>query len=47
MNIPQIESNFRELKSALVACGFGDFTVRPAEDGRQYRSLILAARKLE
>jgi predicted O-methyltransferase YrrM len=36
-----------ELKSALAACGFGDFTVRPAEDGRQYRSLILAARKLE
>ena len=36
-----------ELKSALTACGFGDFTVRPAEDGRQYRSLILAARKLE
>ena len=36
-----------ELKSALAACGFGEFTVRPAEDGRQYRSLILAARKLE
>jgi predicted O-methyltransferase YrrM len=36
-----------ELKSALAVCGFGDFTVRPAEDGRQYRSLILAARKLE
>ena len=36
-----------ELKSALAACGFGEFTVRPAEVGRQYRSLILAARKLE
>jgi predicted O-methyltransferase YrrM len=36
-----------ELTNALTACGFGDFTVRPAEDGRQYRSLILAARKLE
>ena len=36
-----------ELKSALAACGFGDFTVKPAEEGRQYRSLILAARKLE
>ena len=36
-----------ELNDSLTACGFGDFTVRPAEDGRQYRSLILAARKLE
>jgi hypothetical protein len=36
-----------ELKSALAACGFGDFAVRPADEGRQYRSLILAARKLE
>jgi len=36
-----------ELKESLAACGFGDFTVRPAEEGRQYRSLILAARKLE
>ncbi|MGP8329378.1 MAG: class I SAM-dependent methyltransferase, partial [Methanosarcinaceae archaeon] len=35
-----------KLIKALAACGFGDFTVRPAEDGRQYRSLILAARKL-
>jgi len=35
-----------ELKSALEASGFGDFTVRPAEKARQYRSLILAARKL-
>lgn len=36
-----------ELNDSLTACGFGGFTVRPAEDGRQYRSLILAARKLE
>ena len=36
-----------ELKSALAACGFGEFAVKPAEEGRQYRSLILAARKLE
>ena len=35
-----------ELTKTLAACGFGDFTVRPAEEGRQYRSLILAARKL-
>lgn len=35
-----------ELTNALEACGFGDFTVKPAEEGRQYRSLILAARKL-
>jgi len=35
-----------ELTNALSACGFGDFTVRPADEGRQYRSLILAARKL-
>ncbi|NQE04990.1 hypothetical protein C5S32_03870 [ANME-1 cluster archaeon GoMg1] len=35
-----------ELRKALEASGFGDFTVRPAEEGRQYRSLILAARKL-
>ena len=36
-----------ELTNALTACGFGGFTVRPAEEGRQYRSLLLAARKLE
>jgi predicted O-methyltransferase YrrM len=36
-----------ELNDSLTACGFGGFTVRPAEVGRQYRSLILAARKLE
>jgi hypothetical protein len=35
-----------ELRKALEACGFGDFTVRSAEEGRQYRSLILATRKL-
>lgn len=35
-----------ELKRALEASGFGDFTVKPAEEGRQYRYLILAARKL-
>jgi len=36
-----------ELKKALERCGFGNFTVRPAEEGRQYRSLILVARKLK
>ncbi len=36
-----------ELNDSLTACGFGGFTVRPVEVGRQYRSLILAARKLE
>ncbi|MEA1894355.1 MAG: methyltransferase [Euryarchaeota archaeon] len=36
-----------ELNDSLAACGFGGFTVKPAEEGRQYRSLILAARKLE
>lgn len=36
-----------ELKQALEASGFGDFTVRPAEEARQYRCLILAARKLK
>ena len=36
-----------ELKKALERCGFGNFTVRPAEEGRQYRSLILAVRKLK
>ena len=35
-----------ELRKALEACDFGDFTVKPAEEGRQYQSLILAARKL-
>jgi len=35
-----------ELKRELEACGFDDFTVRLAENGRQYLSLILAARKL-
>lgn len=35
-----------ELRKALETCGFGNFMVRPAEEGRQYRSLILAARKL-
>ena len=35
-----------ELKKALEAYDFGEFTVRSAEEGRQYRSLILAARKL-
>lgn len=35
-----------ELKKTLEASGFGDFTVKPAEEGRQYRSLILAAKKL-
>ena len=34
-----------ELKRVLEACGFGEFTVKPAEEGRQYRSLLLAARK--
>lgn len=36
-----------ELKEALEASGFGEFTVRPAEDARQSRCLILAARKLK
>jgi predicted O-methyltransferase YrrM len=36
----------KELTETLAACGFGNFTVRPAEEGRQYRSLILAARKV-
>jgi predicted O-methyltransferase YrrM len=34
-----------ELKRALEASGFGNFTVKPAEEGRQFRSLILATRK--
>jgi len=36
-----------ELTKALAACRFGDFTVRLAEEGGQYRNLILAARKPE
>lgn len=35
-----------ELTNALAACGFGNFTSKPAGEGQQYRSLILAARKL-
>ena len=46
MGYPTHHLSEDELKSALESSGFGDFTVRPAEEGRQYQSLILAARKL-
>ncbi|KAF5438139.1 putative O-methyltransferase YrrM [Candidatus Methanophagaceae archaeon] len=46
MGYPTHHLSEGELKQALEASGFGDFTARPAEDVRQYRCLILAARKL-
>jgi len=47
MGYPTHHLSEGELKKALEASGFGDFTVRPAEEARQYRCLILAARKLK
>ncbi len=46
MGYPTHHLSEDELKKALETSGFGDFTVRPAEEARQYKCLILAARKL-
>ena len=46
MGYPTHHLSEDELMSALETSGFGDFTVRLAEEARQYRCLILAARKL-
>ena len=46
MGYPTHHLSEGELKQALETSGFGDFTERPAEEARQYRCLILAARKL-
>lgn len=45
MGYPSHHLAENELKQALSSCGFGDFTIRPAREGMQYPTLILAARK--